>query len=235
MNNITTQLAGNSYPGRGILIGRSADNQNGVIAYFIMGRSENSRNRTFEKTEDGIRTQAFDPSKMADPSLIIYHPVRTVSDATIVTNGDQTDTIRDFLVAGKSMPEALKTRTFEPDGPHFTSRISGKLNHNGDYALSILKTIGGNADGCSRQFFGFESPIAGQGHLIHTYQHDGNPLPAFAGEPTPIALSAATATDFAEEVWNALDKENKISLYVEYRNIATGEVDVVIKNVHCGD
>lgn len=232
MNTITEQLAGNSYPGRGILIGRSGDNTCGVIAYFIMGRSENSRNRIFTLTEDGIQTQAFDESKMEDPSLIIYHPVRTIEGATIVTNGDQTDTIRDFLVAGKKMPDALKTRTFEPDGPHYTSRISGKLEHNGDYALSILKTADGDASGCHRQFFGYEAPAAGTAHLIHTYQCDGNPLPAFAGEPKPIAISAPTAADFAEEVWNVLDKDNKISLFVQYYNLATGVADTVIKNVH---
>ncbi|MFI3312314.1 MAG: IMP cyclohydrolase [Eubacteriales bacterium] len=232
MKTITELLAGNTYPGRGIAIGRSADGQHGVIAYFIMGRSENSRNRIFAETDDGIQTQAFDESKMEDPSLIIYHPVRTMDDVTIVTNGDQTDTIRDGFLAGKPMPQSLKTRTFEPDGPHFTSRISGVLFHNGDYALSILKTADGDATGCNRQFFGYETPAGGTAHLIHTYQCDGNPLPAFAGEPKPIAVTAPTAADFAEEVWSALDKDNKISLYVQYRNIATGEVDTVIKNVH---
>ena len=161
-------LSENPYPGRGIVLGRSADNKNAVIAYFIMGRSENSRNRVFEETEDGIRTKAFDESKMTDPSLIIYHPVRTVGETTIVTNGDQTDTIRDGLLAGKCYVEALRTRCFEPDPPNYTPRISGVVTKKGSYALSILKSADGNPDCNRRYFYEYDAPIAGQGHFIHT-------------------------------------------------------------------
>ncbi|MBR4954080.1 MAG: inosine monophosphate cyclohydrolase, partial [Oscillospiraceae bacterium] len=172
MQKFTDILTNNAYPGRGIMLGRTADDKNAVIVYFIMGRSENSRNRVFERTEDGIRTKAFDESKMTDPSLIIYHPVREVGDDTVVTNGDQTDTIRDGLLAGEVFAQSLRKRTFEPDGPKWTPRISGLLHKDGSYALSILKSANGDERSTRRYFFGYENPIAGQGHFIHTYQEN---------------------------------------------------------------
>lgn len=231
MATITELLAGNSYPGRGILLGHSTENH-AVLAYFIMGRSENSRNRVFAKTDDGIQTQAHDPAKLEDPSLIIYHPVRTWDEVTIVTNGDQTDTIWNHLKSGSNFVSALKTRTFEPDGPHFTPRISGVLSHKGGYALSILKSLDGDDACCARQFFHYDTPIAGTGHFIHTYQMDASPLPSFAGEPKKVSITAPTATHLASEIWNALDVDNRISLYVEYRNLETGAVDSALVNKH---
>ena len=225
-------LAGNSYPGRGIVIGKSADGAHAVIAYFIMGRSENSRNRIFTETEDGIRTQAFDPSKMTDPSLIIYHPVRVVGGDTVVTNGDQTDTVRDGILAGKVFAQSLKTRTFEPDDPNYTPRISGLLHADGSYALSILKSADGNPASCRRQFFGYENPLAGQGHFIHTYMGDGNPLPSFEGEPEQVAIESPTAAAFADLVWDSLNAGNKVSLFVRYLDLKSGAADTVIKNKH---
>ena len=225
-------LQNNPYPGRGIVLGRSADNKNAVIAYFIMGRSENSRNRVFEETEDGIRTKAFDESKMTDPSLIIYHPVRVVGDETIVTNGDQTDTIRDGLLAGEVFAQSLRKRTFEPDAPNFTPRISGILHGNGSYALSILKSADGNPASTRRQFFGYEEPLAGQGHFIHTYQENADPLPAFEGEPRQVAVTAPDAATLAQEVWANLNEDNKVSLFVRYIDLETQEADTVIINKH---
>ena len=180
---LSALLRENAYPGRGIVLGKTADGTKAAIAYFIMGRSENSRNRIFEVTEDGIRTKAFDESKMTDPSLIIYHPVRVVGDDLVVTNGDQTDIVRDYLLEGRVFAEPLKTREFEPDSPNYTPRISGLVHADGSYALSILKSADGNPASCRRQFFGYENPLAGQGHFIHTYMGDGNPLPSFEGEP----------------------------------------------------
>ena len=181
MHDLSALLKGNAYPGRGVLLGRSEDGKSAVIAYFIMGRSENSRNRIFVETEDGIRTQAFDPAKMTDPSLIIYHPVRRIADedgiTTIVTNGDQTDTLRDFMLEGESYVEALNTREFEPDGPNYTPRISGMVRPDGSYRLAILKSADGNPACCRRFFYEYDAPIAGQGHFISTYQTDGDPLP----------------------------------------------------------
>ncbi|MGN1004649.1 MAG: IMP cyclohydrolase, partial [Oscillospiraceae bacterium] len=205
------------------------------IAYFIMGRSENSRNRIFEVTEDGIRTKAFDESKMTDPSLIIYHPVRVVGADTVVTNGDQTDTVRDFLLEGKVFAQGLKTREFEPDGPNYTPRISGLVHADGSYALSILKSADGDPSSCRRQFFGYENPLAGQGHFIHTYMGDGNPLPSFEGEPEQVAINAASAAEWADQIWNSLNADNKVSLFVRMIDLATGETDTVIKNKHQGD
>ena len=206
-------LRENSYPGRGIVLGRSADDKNAVIAYFIMGRSENSRNRIFAETEDGIRTEAFDPSKMVDPSLIIYHPVRAFNGATIVTNGDQTDTVRDGLAAGKSYIEALRTRQFEPDGPNYTPRISGVVEPNGAYELSILKSFDGDPACNKRFFFEYDAPRAGLGHFIHTYKTDGNPLPSFEGDPTAVSLSG-DIDHITQTIWENLDSENKIALFV---------------------
>lgn len=230
---LSAELRSNPYPGRGIVLGRSADGKSAVIAYFIMGRSENSRNRIFEVTEDGIRTRAFDESKMTDPSLIIYHPVRVVGEDTVVTNGDQTDTVRDGLLEGKVFAQSLRTRTFEPDGPNYTPRISGLVHKDGSYALSILKSAGGDPSSCRRQFFGYENPLAGQGHFIHTYMGDGNPLPSFEGEPEQVRIQSATAAEFADLIWTSLNEDNKVSLFVRYIDLATGETDTVIKNKHC--
>ena len=229
---LSALLRGNPYPGRGIVLGESADGAHAVIAYFIMGRSENSRNRIFTETGDGIRTQAFDPSKMTDPSLIIYHPVRVVGGDTVVTNGDQTDTVRDGILAGKVFAQSLKTRTFEPDDPNYTPRISGLLHADGSYALSILKSADGNPASCRRQFFGYENPLAGQGHFIHTYMGDGNPLPSFEGEPEQVAIESPTAAAFADLVWDSLNAGNKVSLFVRYLDLKSGAADTVIKNKH---
>ena len=230
--NLNELLSSNSYPGRGILLGRSADNKKAVMAYFIMGRSVNSRNRIFAETEDGIRTRAFDESKMTAASLIIYHPVRTVGDTTIVANGDQSDTIRDGLLTGEVFAQSLRKRTFEPDAPNYTPRISGILHGDGSYALSILKSANGDPASCRRQFFGYESPLAGQGHFISTYQCDGNPLPAFEGEPRQVAISAASAEILAQEMWKNLNEDNKVSLFVRYIDLQTREIETVIINKH---
>ena len=237
MHNIDLEsnLRENAYPGRGIVLGRSPDGKKAMIAYFIMGRSENSRNRIFEVTEDGIRTKAFDESKMTDPSLIIYHPVRVIGDDTVVTNGDQTDTVRDGLLQGKVFAQSLRTRTFEPDGPNWTPRISGLLHKDGSYALSILKSADGDPASCRRQFFGYENPLPGQGHFIHTYMGDGNPLPSFAGEPKQVAIGCGDANCFAEKIWNALNAENKVSLFVRAIDLESGNVQDVIKNKNLGD
>ncbi len=207
MTDFFSFLMGNPYPGRGIAVG--ADR----VYYFIMGRSENSRNRVFEETEDGIRTKAFDESRMTDPSLVIYHPVRRVPQGLIVTNGDQTDTIRDFLREGKTFADALRTRTFEPDAPSFTPRISALLHGDGSFELSILKRA---ADGhCARQFFSYEGCAEGEGYFISTYAHDGNPLPSFAGEPLAIDLPEP------EAVWEALNEANKVALYANVNGTVT--------------
>ena len=220
------------YPGRGIVLGRSSDDTKAVMAYFIMGRSENSRNRVFVETPDGIRTQAFDPSKMTDPSLIIYNPVRVFGASTIVTNGDQTDTIREGLAAGKTFSQALHTRTFEPDEPNYTPRISGLVKKDGDYVLSILKSAGGDPASCRRYFFTYEKPLAGQGHFIHTYMGDGNPLPSFEGEPEQVTIPSETPEEFAQLIWESLNEENKVSLFVRYVDLMTGSWDTVILNKH---
>ena len=230
--NLNELLSSNSYPGRGILLGRSADNTRAVMAYFIMGRSVNSRNRVFAVTEDGIRTKAFDESKMTDPSLIIYHPVRTVGDTTIVANGDQSDTIRDGLLTGEVFAQSLRRRTFEPDAPNYTPRISGILHGDGSYALSILKSADGDPASCRRQFFGYESPLAGQAHFIHTYQCDGDPLPAFQGEPRQVGISVPDAEALAQEMWKNLNEDNKVSLFVRYIDLQTRETETVIINKH---
>ncbi len=229
--NIAELLRQNSYPGRGIVVGRSADDTSAVIAYFIMGRSENSRNRVFTETEDGIRTEAFDPSKMVDPSLIIYHPVRRWNGATIVTNGDQTDTVRDGLAAGKSYIEALRTRQYEPDGPNYTPRISAVVEPDGAYELSILKSFDGDPACNKRFFFEYDAPRAGLGHFIHTYQCDGNPLPSFEGEPETVRIEG-DMEQFAETIWTNLNEDNKVSLYVSFIDLASGETKFVIRNKH---
>ena len=227
---LMTLLSTNAYPGRGIVLGHSADGKSAIAAYFIMGRSENSRNRVFTVTEDGIRTEAYDPSKIVDPSLIIYHPVRQVGDQLVVTNGDQTDTIRDFLVQGKSFGQALHTREFEPDGPNYTPRISGILNPDGSFKLSILKSADGDPSCCHRFFYTYDHPLAGEGRFIHTYMGDGYPLPSFEGEPERVVLDAASAEELAEQMWAALNSDNKVSLFVRYIDLASGEYTQVIKN-----
>ncbi len=232
---LSALLRGNCYPGRGILLGKSPDGSRAVAAYFIMGRSENSRNRVFELTEDGIRTRAFDESKMTDPSLIIYHPVRVVGEDTVITNGDQTDTVRDALLEGRVFAQALKTRTFEPDGPNYTPRISGLLHRDGSYALSILKSADGDPASCRRFFFGYEAPLAGQGHFIHTYMGDGQPLPSFQGEPEQVAIPTGDAQALADSIWADLNGENKVSLFVRTIDLATGESETVLKNKQQGD
>lgn len=228
--NLTEMLKHNAYPGRGILLGRSADNRYAVAAYFIMGRSENSRNRVFTVTEDGIRTEAHDPSKMTDPSLIIYHPVRQVGGDLIVTNGDQTDTIRDGLLEGRSFGQALHTREFEPDSPNYTPRISGILCKNGSFRLSILKSADGDPSCCHRFFFTYDHPLAGEGRFIHTYLGDGTPLPSFEGEPRRVALEAPDAETLADQLWDTLNPDNKVSLFVRYTDLATGDAHQVIRN-----
>ena len=231
--NLSALLAGNPYPGRGIVIGRSADNTQAVIAYFIMGRSVNSRNRIFTQTPDGIRTQAFDPGKMVDPSLIIYHPVRVLDtqggQATIVTNGDQTDTIRDTMSAGLGYLPALMQREFEPDAPNYTPRISGVVFPDGAYMLSILKSDDGDPTCCLRNVFTFDHPKAGVGHFIHTYQGDGTPLPSFAGEPEKVVI-AGDIDAFTRQIWQSLDEQNKVSLYTRFIDLKTGRASFRIVN-----
>lgn len=229
---IDKELQGNAYPGRGIIIGKSADGTKAVTAYFIMGRSENSRNRVFVEDGEGIRTQAHDPSKLSDPSLIIYAPVRVLDNKTIVTNGDQTDTVYDLMKEGKTFEQSLRTREFEPDGPNYTPRISGVMYvENGSfcYEMSILKSNNGNPDSCSRYTFSYDNPVAGEGRFIHTYQCDGSPLPSFEGEPKLIAVGDDMDA-FAQTLWSSLNEENKVSLFVRYIDIATGKYDTVIIN-----
>ena len=228
--NIQQELENNSYPGRGIILGRSADNKSAVIAYWIMGRSANSRNRVFTETEDGIQTEAFDPSKVEDPSLIIYHPVRVVGKRTVVTNGDQTDTIRDYILQGRTFQEALRSRTFEPDGPNYTPRISGLLSPDGSFQLSILKSADGDPGCCCRYFYLYDAPPAGEGRFLHTYQGDGDPLPSFQGEPVRVRLDAPAPEDLAGELWDALNADNKVSLFVRYISLADGTFHQVIRN-----
>lgn len=226
---IMEELRGNAYPGRGIILGRTADNQCAVAAYFIMGRSENSRNRIFADTEDGIRTEAFDPAKMVDPSLIIYHPVRLYDGRLIVTNGDQTDTIWEGLKQGRTPEASLRTREFEPDAPNYTPRISGVLEKDGSYQLSILKSDDGDPACCKRFFFEYDKPVAGKGHFIHTYMRDGDPLPSFSGEPKAVRIEGDVSA-FAKNLWSSLNAENKVSLYVCYTELATGKQSKVVWN-----
>ena len=229
IQSIESNLISNMYPGRGIILGRSEDGRNAVIAYFIMGRSENSRNRVFVEDGEGIRTQAFDPDKLSDPSLIIYSPVRVLGHTTIVTNGDQTDTIYEFLQAGKPFEAALRTRTFEPDGPNYTPRVSGVVEEDGSYRLSILKSANGNPGSAQRFFFEYASPVSGEGHFIHTYQGDGSPLPSFEGEPTLVGISGDIDT-FTQMIWDNLSSANKVSLFTRFINLKTGMADTRIIN-----
>ena len=232
MKTIQELLKDNSYPGRGILIGKSADGRFAVTAYFIMGRSENSCNRVFVKTEDGIRTQAHDPQKLSDPSLVIYAPVRRLGNKLIVTNGDQTDTIYDMMNKQMTFEQALMTRTFEPDPPILTPRISGILKFadgSFNYALSILKSADGNPASSRRFFYCYENPIAGQGHLIHTYAADGNPPESFSGEPRELAVGD-DLEEFGAQLWGALNAERKVSLFVRFTELATGQEAELIYN-----
>ncbi|MGI6204685.1 MAG: IMP cyclohydrolase [Anaerovoracaceae bacterium] len=225
-------LAGNVYPGRGIVIGVSEDGRYAVTGYFIMGRSENSRNRVFVTEGDGIRTQAHDPAKMKDPSLIIYAPVRVSGRYTIVTNGDQTDTIYEGINAGKTFTECLESREFEPDEPNFTPRISGIIDvcsGKCGYRLSILKSDNGDPSSCLRYTFDYSDPKPGVGRLIHTYVGDGDPLPSFEGEPTPVKIRGGI-DDLTDEIWNGLNEDNKVSLFVRYIDIETGETETRIVN-----
>ena len=226
-------LRGNPYPGRGIVIGCSEDGKRIVIVYFIMGRSENSRNRIFVKTDDGVRTAAFDPSKMIDPSLIIYHPVRRVDSKIIVTNGDQTETIIDHLDSGSDFRAALLTREFEPDPPLYTPRISGLVEPGGGYTLSILKTMAGDPAECQRCFYEYSGKIPGLGHFISTYETDGDPPPSFAGEPVPVRITYNGSLDtFSSEIWNSLSDVNKVSLYAMECDVSGSNVKDLIINKH---
>lgn len=232
MLQLDQELKNNAYPGRGIVIGRSGDGLHAVIAYFIMGRSVNSRNRIFVTQGEGIRTQAFEPSKLVDPSLVIYAPVRVLGNDTIVTNGDQTDTIYQGLEKGQSFEQALRCREYEPDGPNYTPRISGLVHlENGgfDITMSILKSNDGDPDCCNRYTFAYDNPAPGEGRFIHTYMHDGNPLPSFEGEPKPVWLDGSIDA-FTGMVWDCLDGENKVSLFVRYIDIRTGDYETRIVN-----
>ena len=232
MLSLEQELRENAYPGRGIVIGRSADGKSAVTAYFIMGRSSNSRNRVFVTEGEGIRTEAFDPSKLEDPSLIIYAPVRVLGNKTIVTNGDQTDTIYDGLDKQMTFEQSLRSREFEPDGPNYTPRISGVMHIEGgkyNFAMSILKSNNGNPESCNRYTYAYENPIAGEGRFIHTYMHDANPLPSFEGEPKLISIPDDMEA-FTEMLWNSLNEDNKVSLFVRYIDIATGTYETKIIN-----
>ena len=219
IGSLSEKLASNTYPGRGIVLGMTADGKQSVAAYFIMGRSINSRNRVFIEEPDGIRTEAYDPSKLEDPSLIIYHPVREVGRGLIVTNGDQTDTILEFLERGLPMEQALRTREFEPDGPNWTPRISGLLSPDGSYKLSILKSADAEGSGCARQTFEYPA-LPGRGHFLHTYVCDGNPIPTFQGEPERVAIEGDIDA-FTAQLWNSLNPDNKISLFVRFTDLET--------------
>ncbi len=232
LKTLKEELGSTAYPGRGILLGRSADGKKAVIGYFIMGRSVNSRNRIFVADGDGLKTKAFDESKMVDPSLIIYNPVLVLGNTQIVTNGDQTDTIFDFLKDGKTFEDALRTRTFEPDSPNFTPRISGVIDSkSGAYKLSILKSDCGDEASVQRFFYEYEQPKAGEGHFIHTYMGDGNPLPSFEGEPQLVAIPNDIDT-FTKTVWESLNEENKVSLFTRFIDLETGEIESRICNKH---
>ncbi len=232
MNSISVEkaLKGNPYPGRGIILGKSEGGKNAVAVYFIMGRSENSRNRIFLEDGDDVMIKPFDESKVSDPSLIVYYPIRSHEYELIVTNGDQTDTVYNYLLEGESFEDALNTREFEPDSPNFTPRISGiiELNEELTYKLSILKCGDPDSQKCFRYFYNYEA-ISGTGHLIHTYETDGDPLPTFVGEPKQIEITG-TLTEFADMVWNSLDEENRISLVAKSINMQNGQTKTYIIN-----
>lgn len=230
--NLEQELRNNSYPGRGIVIGKSEDGRYAAAAYFIMGRSVNSRNRIFVEDGQGIRTQAFDPAKLTDPSLVIYAPVRVLGNKTIVTNGDQTDTIYEGMDRQLTFEQSLRSREFEPDGPNYTPRISGIMHvENGkyNYAMSILKSNHGDPSSCNRFTYAYENPKAGEGHFIHTYMHDGDPLPSFEGEPKRVEIGNDIDA-FTNMIWESLNEENKVSLFVRYIDIASGSYETRIVN-----
>ncbi len=232
MISLEQELKNNSYPGRGIVIGKSKDGKNAVTAYFIMGRSVNSRNRVFTETEDGIKTEAADPSKLTDPHLIIYSPVRVLGNKTIVTNGDQTDTIYELMDKQQTFEQSLRTREYEDDAPNYTPRISGIMHidsGNYNYAMSILKSANGNPDCCERFTYSYTNPLDGMGHFIHTYMTDGNPLPSFEGEPKLVEIPD-NMDEFTDMLWNSLNEDNKVSLFVRYIDIATGKATSKIVN-----
>lgn len=234
MLSLAKELNENAYPGRGIVVGCSEDGTKAVMAYFIMGRSSNSRNRVFVEHEGGIITQAFDPAKLEDPSLIIYAPVRVWGNKTVVTNGDQTDTIYDGIKNGISFEQSLRCREFEPDAPNYTPRISSVIRVDSDrkqfrFAMSILKSDDGNPDSCIRNTFGYKNPVAGEGRFIHTYMHDGNPLPSFEGEPKKVKLEG-DIDSFTNMLWENLNEDNKVSLFVRYIDVATGKEETRIVN-----
>ena len=229
---LSDDLKNNSYPGRGIVIGKNPDSKYAVTAYFIMGRSENSRNRVFVTDGNGIRTEAFDPSKLSDPSLIIYAPVRVLGNKTIVTNGDQTDTIYDLMNQQQTFEQSLRTREFEPDAPNYTPRISGiiKVSDNDfNYALSILKSSDGNPESCQRFTFTYNTPVDGEGHFIHTYKCDGNPIPSYEGEPKRVKILNGI-DEFTSLIWDSLNNDNKVSLFVRYIEISSGKTETRIIN-----
>ena len=232
MMQLEHELRNNTYPGRGIVIGRSGDGKMAVAAYFIMGRSTNSRNRVFVTDGEGIRTKAFDPSKLEDPSLVIYAPVRVLGNQTIVTNGDQTDTIYDGLAKGLTFEQSLRSREFEPDAPNYTPRISGVMNvENGkfDYSMSILKSNYGDPSCCDRFTFSYDNPVPGEGRFLHTYMGDGNPLPSFQGEPERVEIQG-DIDSFASMLWESLNEENKVSLFVRFIDITDGKYETRILN-----
>ena len=232
MLSLANELNSNTYPGRGIIIGKTKDGKKAVTAYFIMGRSNNSRNRVFVEDVEGIRTQAFDPSKLEDPSLIIYAPVRVLGNKTIVTNGDQTDTIYEGMDKQLTFEQSLRSRKFEPDAPNYTPRISGIMhieNNKYNYAMSILKSNNGNPNSCNRYTFAYENPIEGQGHFIHTYMHDGEVLPSFEGEPKLVELDG-DIDEFTNMIWSNLNEDNKVSLFVRFIDIKSGEYETRIIN-----
>lgn len=235
MYDISRLLRDNPYPGRGIVLGRSGDDRCSVLAYFIMGRSANSRNRVFEPIDGGIRTVAADPAKLEDPHLIIYNAVLTLRETTVVTNGDQTDTIAQFmngnLFPGYSFEAALATRTYEDDAPNFTPRISGVVDmRRGGYKLSIVKSDEGNAESVQRQTFDYPQPVAGEGHFISTYVKNGAPIPSFTGEPLRVAIDMNDADKFAAKLWASLNEDNKVSLFVRSIELETGEYEDIILN-----
>jgi hypothetical protein len=234
-SSLSALLSENAYPGRGIVGGLSADGKYAIAAYFIMGRSQNSRNRIFVPEGEGIRTEAFDPSRLEDPSLIIYAPVRVLGADTIVTNGDQTDTVYDGCEKGLTFEQSLRSRTFEPDGPNYTPRISALFHVEGgslSLSMSILKSADGNPASCRRFTFDYGSPLPGEGFFLHTYQGDGNPLPSFEGEPEHTSLEWDIDA-FTDLIWKSLNEDNKVSLFVRYIDLASGKTEtrIVNKNV----
>ncbi|MDD7408245.1 MAG: IMP cyclohydrolase [Anaerovoracaceae bacterium] len=233
MTPLSEVLENNEYPGRGIVIGRSSDGKKAVAAYFIMGRSENSRNRVFVEDGEGLRTQAFDESKVEDPSLIIYAPVRVLGNKTIITNGDQTDTIYELMDKQQTFEQSLRGRTFEPDEPNYTPRISSVMHiENGNYsfAMSVIRSDNGDPSSCLRYTFAYETPKAGEYRFIHTYKGNGNPLPSFEGEPELVSVADGSASEVAQAIWKSLNKDNKVSLFVRVTDIETGKYETEIIN-----